>query len=97
MATQNKTQPRQPRRPILFHRREVVQEDCVAVIRVSWFRQGRVKKVEEMVLFATDDETDWLDMVRCASLQALQCGADVSLIGSWSLADIGFDLEEDEG
>ena len=97
MATQNKTQPRQPRRPILFHRREVVQENCVAVIRFSWFRQGRVKKVEEMVVFATDEETDWLDAVRCASLQALHWGADVSLIGSWTLADLGLDLEEDEG
>ena len=69
----------------------------MAVIRFSWFRQGRVKKVEEMVVFATDEETDWLDAVRCASLQALHGGADVSLIGSWTLADLGLDLEEDEG
>jgi hypothetical protein len=97
MATQSKTQPRQPRRPILFHSRKVIHEDCVAVIRFSWFRQGRVRRVEEVTLVATDEETDWLEEVRCASLQALQCGADVSLIGPWTLEDLGFDSDDEEG
>lgn len=97
MATQSKPQPRQPRRPILFHSRKAIHEDCVAVMRFSWFRKGRIKQVEEYVMVAADDETDWLEEVRCASLQALQYGADVSLIGPWTLEDIGFDSDEAEG
>lgn len=89
MATQNASQPKQPRRPVLFHCRDPIQEDCVAVIRFSWFRKGRVKQVEEFVLWQADEETDWLEILCNICIEALGRGADVSLIGPWTLEDLG--------
>jgi hypothetical protein len=90
-VSQVRPQPRQPRRPILFHNRQVIQDDCVAVVRLSWFRQGVTWQVEEFPVYATDEATDWLEVVRCFCVQALQQGADVSLIGTWTLEDLGFE------
>lgn len=87
MATP-KPQPKQPRRPILFIVKGPVPDDMVAVLRFSYFRQGRPRCVEEHSLF---DEEGALQLLQMALDTALGQGADVSLITPYEPEELGLE------
>ena len=63
--------------------------DLFAIVRVSWFKQGRIYAVEEMNIEDAGDETG--DALILLFKEALKQGADVYSITSCHPADIGID------
>ena len=50
-----KSKPKPPRRPTLAVINAAVPDDVFALIRMSWFKQGRPVEVEEFQIFECDD------------------------------------------
>ena len=83
-----KPQPRQPRKPILFFVKGSVPDEVVAVMRFSYFRQGRPRCVEEHRLF---DEDGAIQLLHMALNTALGQGADVSLLTPYEPEELGLE------
>ena len=60
-----------------------------AIVRLSWFKQGKVYAVEEMNIEGDDEETG--EALLMLFKEALKQGADVCSITACNPADIGID------
>ncbi len=81
-----KSKPKPPRRPTLAVIIGAVPDDVFAVIRMSWFRQGRPVEVEEFQILECDEA---YDMFHGTVGQALRQGADVSVMTTYSPESLG--------
>ena len=81
-----KTKPRPPRRPTLAVVIGPVPDEVYAIVRLSWFRQGRPFEVEEFQIYECDDA----QLLFQGSVgQALRMGADVSVMTTYSAESLG--------
>lgn len=81
-----KSKPRPPRRPTLAVVIGPVPDEVYAIVRLSWFRQGRPIEVEEFQIYECDDA----QLLFQGSVgQALCMGADVSVITTYSAESLG--------
>lgn len=81
-----KSKPKPPRRPTLAVIIGAVPDDVFAVIRMSWFRQGRPIEVEEFRIFECEEA---FDIFHGTVGQALRQGADVSVMTTYSPEALG--------
>jgi len=80
-------EPRRPRRQTLGYSRKPLPEHIFAVIRLSWFKNGKPHEIDE---FQIDERTqNSFDAFMSAVTQAIQCGADVTVICSMDPAEFG--------
>lgn len=86
MATQPESKPRPPRRPTFCYCQGVIPDDVMAVMRLSWYKHGRVRHVEEAQLMESDDAL--LVMQHIVS-EAMEQGVDVTMISAYDPEDIG--------
>lgn len=70
-------QPRPPRRPTLALTNGPVPDEIFAVVRTSWFRQGRPVEVDEFQILECEDART---IFHYTVGQALRQGADVSIM-----------------
>ena len=80
---------KKPRKQQLSCVQGTLPPDLFAIVRVSWFKQGRIYAVEEMNIEDAGDETG--DALIMLFKEALKQGADVYSITSCHPADIGID------
>ena len=86
VATQAWTKPRPPRRPTLCYCHVEIPAEVLAVMRLSWYKHGRVKHIEEAQLMESDDG---LLMLQHIVTEALDQGVDVTLICAYAPEDVG--------
>lgn len=80
---------KKPRKQQLSCVQGTLPPDLFAIVRVSWFKQGRIYAVEEMNIEDAGEETG--DALILLFKEALKQGADVYSITSCHPADIGID------
>ena len=80
---------KKPRKQQLSCVQGTLPPDLFAIVRVSWFKQGKVYAVEEMNIEDAGEETG--DALILLFKEALKQGADVYSITSCHPADIGID------
>jgi hypothetical protein len=85
-VAQTKSKPRPPRRPTLAVVIGPVPDGVYAVVRLSWFRQGRPFEVEEFQIYECDEA---LVLFQGSVGQALRMGADVSVMTTYSAESLG--------
>jgi hypothetical protein len=81
-----KSKPRPPRRPTLAVVIGPVPDEVYAIVRLSWFRQGRPFEVEEFRIYECDDARV---LFQGSVGQALRMGADVSVMTTYSAESLG--------
>ncbi len=86
-----KRQPEEPNEPIrrlLFYSQQELQNEFYAVVRVTWFHNGKVCGVTESKIDSYDADVviEFSEIVG----NALRAGADVSIICIDEPADLGF-------
>jgi hypothetical protein len=81
-----KSKPRPPRRPTLAVVIGPVPDEVYAMVRLSWFRQGRPFEVEEFQILECPEATA---IFHGTVGQALQLGADVSVVTTYSAETLG--------
>jgi hypothetical protein len=81
-----KSKPKPPRRPTLAVINGSVPDDVFALIRMSWFKQGRPIEVEEFRIFECDEA---YAIFHGTVGQALRQGADVSVMTTYSAEALG--------
>lgn len=74
----NPSEPRRPRRQILGYSQKPLPDDVFAVVRLSWFKDGRPHEIDEFQI--VDQTQNSFDAFMSAVTQAIQCGADVTVI-----------------
>ena len=80
---------KKPRKQQLSCVQGTLPPDLFAIVRVSWFKQGRIYAVEEMNIEDAGDETG--NALILLFKEALKQGAYVYSITSCHPADIGID------
>jgi hypothetical protein len=85
-VAQTKSKPRPPRRPTLAVTVGTIPADVFAVVRMSWFRKGQPFEVEEFQILECPDATA---IFHGTVGQALQLGADVSVVTTYSAETLG--------
>lgn len=85
-----KPKPKPPRRPTLAVMNGNVPDDVFALIRMSWFKQGRPVEVEEFRIFECDEA---YAIFHGTVGQALRQGADVSVMTTYSAEALGIPTE----
>jgi len=85
-----KSKPKPPRRPTLAVINAAVPDDVFALIRMSWFKQGRSVEVEEFRIFECDEA---YAIFHGTVGQALRQGADVSVMTTYSAETLGIPTE----
>jgi hypothetical protein len=85
-VAQVKSKPRPPRRPTLAVTVGTIPADVFAVVRMSWFRKGQPFEVEEFQILECPDATA---IFHGTVGQALQLGADVSVVTTYSAETLG--------
>lgn len=86
MVTQAGTKPRPPRRPTLCYCHGEIPDEVLAVMRLSWYKHGRVKHIEEAALMESDDG---LLVLQHIVTEALEQGVDVTLLCAYAPEDVG--------
>lgn len=81
-----KPKPKPPRRPTLALMNCNVPDDVFALVRMSWFKQGRPIEVEEFRIFEGDEA---FAIFHGTVGQALRQGADVSVMTTYSAEALG--------
>jgi len=79
---------RKPRRQELSCSRKEMPNDVFAVIRLAWFREGKLYSVEELQVI-TECE-DKVNVVQLLVHEALKAGADVSVLTACHPTALGF-------
>ena len=81
-----KSKPKPPRRPTLAYSVGPVPDHIFAVVRTSWFKQGRPVEVDE---FQIEESDDALKAFQYVVEQALRQGADVCVMSTYPPEAVG--------
>lgn len=84
-------QPRPPRRPTLAYMTAAVPDEVFAVVRTSWFKQGKTYEVDEFSIMECDDAQN---IFHYTVGQALRQGADVSVMSLYPPEALGIPRNE---
>jgi hypothetical protein len=79
--------PRKPRRQELDYHVSNLPDEILAIIRVSWYVDGKPDEIDEMVLM--EDGQNGYDAFAAIITSALQRGANVSIRSGYAAADLG--------
>jgi hypothetical protein len=79
--------PRKPRRQELDYHVSNLPDEILAIIRVSWYVDGKPDEIDEMVLM--EDGQNGYDAFAAIVTSALQRGANVSIRSGYAAADLG--------
>lgn len=79
--------PRKPRKQELDYHVSLLPDEILAIIRVSWYVDGKPDEIDEMVLM--EDGQNGYDAFAAIVTSALQRGANVSIRSGYAAADLG--------
>jgi hypothetical protein len=82
-----KMEPKKPRRQELDYHVSALPEEVLAIVRISWYKQGKPDEVDETVLF--EDGQNGYDAFAALVGTALRQGANVSIRSGYSPEDLG--------
>ena len=80
-------EPEKPRQQELDYHVSNLPQEILAIVRVSWYVDGRPDEVDEMVLM--EDGQNGYDAFAAVVSSALQRGANVSIRSGYNAADLG--------
>jgi hypothetical protein len=80
-------EPRKPRQQELDYHVSSLPQEILAIVRVSWYLDGKPDEVDEMVLM--EDGQNGYDAFAAVVQRALQGGANVSIRSGYAATDLG--------
>jgi hypothetical protein len=80
-------EPEKPRQQELDYHVSNLPQEILAIVRVSWYVDGKPDEVDEMVLM--EDGQNGYDAFAAVVSNALQSGANVSIRSGYAAADLG--------
>jgi len=87
LSDPNESEP--TRRQTLAVSRRTMPEDMLAIVRLSWFRDGKPYEVDEFQIVDTTD--NGYDALGAVVTEAITCGADVSVISGMTPEELGLE------
>ena len=82
-------EPRKPRKQELDYHVSALPEDVLAIVRVSWYKEGKADEVDETILF--EDGQNGYDAFAALVGTALSQGANVSIRSGYAPEDLGIE------
>ena len=84
-------EPRPPRRQTLdYHVSTTLPDEVLAIIRISWYKNGKPDEIDEVALM--EDGDNGYDAFHAVVTSALQRGANVSIRSGYRPEDLGIQL-----
>ena len=80
-------EPQKPRQQELDYHVSALPEEILAIVRVTWYVDGKPDEVDQMVLM--EDGQNGYDAFAAVVSSALQRGANVSIRSGYAAADLG--------
>jgi hypothetical protein len=80
-------EPKRPRRQELDYHVSVLPDEILAIIRISWYKDGKPDSIDEVVLM--EDGQDGYDAFAEVVTSALHRGANLSIRSGYSATDLG--------
>lgn len=81
-------EPKKVRQQELDYTISALPEEILAIIRVTYYKDGKADEVDQMTLL--EDGQNGYDAFAAVVSQALQCGANVSICSGYKPEDLGF-------
>ena len=81
--------PKPPRRQTLGYTKRDLPNEVLAIIRLSWYKKGRPHEIDEFQVM--EDGQNGFDAFVAAVSNAIQCGADVTVICSLPPEEFGLE------
>lgn len=88
-----KLEPKPPRKPTLDYHVLALPEEILAIVRVTWYRDGRADEVDQVVLM--EDDQNGFDAFAALVGDSLKRGANVSIQSGYQPEDLGIPLRLD--
>jgi hypothetical protein len=82
-------EPRKPRKQELDYHVSALPEEVLAIVRVSWYKEGKADEVDETILF--EDGQNGYDAFAALVGTALSQGANVSIRSGYAPEDLGIE------
>lgn len=84
-------EPRPPRRQTLdYHVTATLPDEVLAIIRISWYKNGKPDEIDEVALM--EDGDNGYDAFHAIVTSALQRGANISIRSGYQPEDLGIQL-----
>jgi hypothetical protein len=80
-------EPKKPRKQELDYHVSALPEEVLAIVRISWYKQGKADEVGETVLL--EDGQNGYDAFSALVGDALRQGANVSIRSGYAAEDLG--------
>ena len=80
-------EPKKPRKQELDYHVSALPDEILAIVRVSWYVDGKPDEIDEMVLM--EDGQNGYDAFAAIVSSALQRGANVSIRSGYAAKDLG--------
>jgi hypothetical protein len=80
-------EPKRPRKQELDYHVSSLPDEILAIVRVSWYVNGKADEVDEVVLM--EDGQNGYDAFAAVVSQALERGANVSIRSGYCAKDLG--------
>ena len=80
-------EPRKPRRQELDYHVSALPEQVLAIVRISWYKDGKADEIDETVLL--EDGQNGYDAFAALVTTALNRGANVSIRSGYQPEDLG--------
>jgi hypothetical protein len=80
-------EPRKPRRQELDYHVSALPEEILAIVRVSWYVDGKPDEIDEIVMM--EDGQNGYDAFASVVQRALNKGANVSIRSGYAAQDLG--------
>ncbi len=80
-------EPKKPRKQELDYHVSALPDEILAIVRVSWYVDGKPDEVDELVLM--EDGQNGYDAFAAIVSSALQRGANVSIRSGYAAKDLG--------
>jgi hypothetical protein len=80
-------EPKKPRKQELDYHVSALPEEVLAIVRISWYKQGKADEVDETVLL--EDGQNGYDTFSALVGNALRQGANVSIRSGYAAEDLG--------
>jgi hypothetical protein len=83
-------EPKQPRRQVLDYHVSNLPDDILAIVRVSWYQDGKPKEVDEQVIME-DGKNGYAAFAELVGY-SMHNGANVSIRSAYNPQDLGIEL-----
>lgn len=82
-------EPRPPRRQELDYHVCELPDEILAIVRVSWYKNGRADEIDETILY--EEGQNGFDAFAALVTSSLRRGANVSISSSYEPRDLGIE------